>query len=124
MPATLQPPSSSSDLVAELQELERRLKSFSAPSAEEQACRDQLASVHDQLREQQRLESLAQAESQRQQEQTALANAENDVRKADSLCQALRIEVSELQRRLVQAEFQFNHCLRNRGEIRKKLGVN
>jgi hypothetical protein len=114
----------SPDLVADLQELERQLRSFSAPSAAEQAVRDLLAARRAELAEIQRLEYAASAEHQHAQEQAALVEVEDAVKRADALCSALRSELHILQQRLAQAEFQRAECLRAVGKIRAQLGVN
>jgi chromosome segregation ATPase len=115
---------SSAELVNDLQKLERQLKSFTAPSAEEQAIRDQLDTKRAELREQQRLESLAAAEHQRQQAQNALAEVGDNVKQADALVLALRAEMHTMQQKLAAAECRRNECLRNRAQVRQKLGVN
>jgi predicted nucleic acid-binding Zn-ribbon protein len=116
------PTSSSADLTVEIAELECKLKGLTCAPVAVQQLQDAIAAKRAELSEFQKQDFAAAAERQHAQEQFALANAENDVRKADSLCQALRIEVSELQRRLVQADHQRNEALRNRAQVRQKLG--
>jgi predicted nucleic acid-binding Zn-ribbon protein len=118
------PTSSSADLTVEIAELECKLKGLTCAPVAVQQLQDAIAAKRAELSEFQKQDFAAAAERQHAQEQFALAEVENEKDAAWSLVVALKSELTNLQRRLVQAEFQFNQALRNRGEIRKKLGVN
>jgi hypothetical protein len=120
MPATLQSPTSE-DLLFELQALEKMLEAESI-QPKVLVIRNAIAAKKAELDEQRRIEAQASTERRAAEDQATLQDLEQRKDSAWALVQALRLELTEVQKRLAVAEFDFSQCLRTRGEVLRAQG--